>query len=115
MNRRKRSATHSEGMPETPIRHPDQGAEAVFPTYPVVAICLPPANFLNRFAVKHTIHNYILHITMLAIDITHALNLSMNRNLVAKRRFGQGYPKAKHKSHLVAAERSEAALGFLYY
>ena len=65
-------------MPETPIWHPCQGAEAIFPTYPVVALCLPPANFSNRFAVKHTIHNDILHITMLAIDIPRALNLSMN-------------------------------------
>ena len=58
---------HPEGMPETPIWHPYQGAEAIFTTYPVVALCLPPANFSNRFAVKHTIHNYILHITMRAI------------------------------------------------
>ena len=66
-------------MPVTRIWHPDQGAQAVFSTYPVVAFCLPPASFLNRSAVKHTIHNYILHITMLAIDITRALNLSVNR------------------------------------
>jgi hypothetical protein len=58
---------------------PCQGAEAIFPTYPVVAFCLPPANFSNRFAVKHTIHNFILQITMLAIDIPRALNLSMNQ------------------------------------
>ena len=51
-------------------------------TAPVMALCLPPANFSNRFAVKHTIHNYILHITMLAIDITRALNLSMNQSYV---------------------------------
>ena len=65
-------------MPEARIWHPYQGAEAVFSTYPVVALCLPPANFSNRFAVKHTVHNYILHITMLAIDITREFNLSMN-------------------------------------
>ncbi len=69
---------HPEGMPETRIWHPYQGAAAIFSTYPVVALCLPPANFSNRFAVKHKIHNDILHITMLAIDITRALNLSMN-------------------------------------
>ena len=71
-------------MAESRIWHPYQGAEAVFSSYPVVALCLPPANFLNRFAVKHTIHNYILHITMLAIDITRALNLSMNRKPMRK-------------------------------
>ena len=45
-----------------------------------MALCLPPANFSNRFAVKHTIHNDVLHITTLAIDITRALNLSVNKN-----------------------------------
>ena len=72
---------HPEGMPEAEIWHPYQGAEAIFSTYPVVALCLPPANFSNRFAVKHTIYNYILYITMLAIDITRALNLSINRKV----------------------------------
>ena len=92
---KKRGATHPEGMPETRIWHASQGAAAIFSTYPVVALCLPPANFLNRFAVKHTIHNYILHITMQAIDITRALNLSVNpvrrrgRPEQAKRRSGK--------------------------
>ncbi len=71
--KRKRGAKHPEGMPETPVWDPYLGAEAIFSTYPVVALCLPPANFSNRFAVKHTIPNDILHITMLAIDITRAL------------------------------------------
>ena len=78
-------------MPETPIWHPCQGVEAVFSTYPVVALCLPPANFSNRFAVKHTIHNDILHLTMLAIDITRALNLSMNpHSSTVQRRYRDG-------------------------
>ena len=81
----KRGATHPEGMPEARIWHPDQGAEAILSTSPVAALCLRPTSFSNRFAVKHTIHNNILRITMLAIDITRALNLSMNQDISALR------------------------------
>ena len=79
--KRKRGATHPERMPETRIWHPYQGAEPILSTYPVVALCLPPANFSNRFAVKLTIHNDILHLTMLAIDTTRALNFWLVRRI----------------------------------
>ncbi len=48
---------------------------------PVVALRLPPANFSNRFAVKHTNHNYVHNITNLAVDSTRAHDLSLNRFL----------------------------------
>ena len=95
-------------MPEAPIWHPCQGAEAVYSTYPVVALCLPPANFSNRFAVKHTIHNYILHITMQAIDITRALNLSVNLNLYsASAVLSYIAPSANDTSHQVKAPKHQ--------
>ncbi len=46
-----------------------------------MALRLPPANFSYRFAVKHTNHYYVLNITNLAVDSTHAHDLSLNRFL----------------------------------
>jgi len=69
---------HPEGMPETRIWHPYQGANPIFCNVPVVALRLPPANFSNRFAVKHTNLNYVHNITNLPIDSTRALHLSLN-------------------------------------
>jgi len=74
------NAIHPEGMAETRIRHPDQGANPIFCNIPVVALRLPPANFSNRFAVKHTNHNYVHNITNLAVNSTRAHDLSMNRH-----------------------------------
>ena len=45
---------------------------------PVVALRLPPANFSNRFAVKHRHPNYFRNITNLAIDSILAHDLSLN-------------------------------------
>jgi len=74
------NAIHPEGMAETRIWHPDQGANPIFCNIPVVALRLPPANFSNRFAVKHTNHNYVHNITNLAVNSTRAHDLSMNRH-----------------------------------
>ncbi len=54
-------------MPETRIWHPYQGANPIFCNVPVVALRLPPANFSNRFAVKHTNHYYVHNITNLVV------------------------------------------------
>ncbi len=53
----KRGDTHPERMPEATSLAPLSGCELNFTHQPVVALCLPPANFLNRFAVDHKKHH----------------------------------------------------------
>ena len=48
----KQEHTHPEGMPEATNLAPLSGCEPNFMHEPVVALCLPPANLLDRFAVN---------------------------------------------------------------
>ena len=74
----KQGHTHPEGMPEATNLAPLSGCDPNFMHGPVVALCLPPANFLNRFAVNHK-KQQVDHKTLQSCSgRTRALLLSMN-------------------------------------
>ena len=78
----KQENTHPEGMPEATNLAPLSGCEPIFMHGPVVALCLPPANFLNRFAVNHKKHHENQQTANSDSERTRAHDLSMNRNFV---------------------------------
>jgi hypothetical protein len=59
--------THPEGMPEATNLAPFSGCEPNSMHRPVVALCLPPATFLNRFAVSHKNNKVITKHSNLAL------------------------------------------------
>jgi|GEM_PF-4744717 len=71
-------------MPEAPNLAPVAGARAQFYARTGGAALLTPADFSNRFAVKHTNHNYFHNITNPAIDSTRAHDLSLNKKLAMR-------------------------------
>jgi hypothetical protein len=74
----KKGDTHPEGMPEAKNLAPLSGCEPVFMHGPLVALCLPPANFLNRFAVNQKKHRAHERHPKYGSRRTRAHDLSMN-------------------------------------
>jgi len=77
---------HPEGMPETTNLAPLSGCEPDFMHEPVVALRLPPANLLNRFAVNQKKQHADRQTLQFALWHTRALYLSMNQNCHERRR-----------------------------
>ncbi len=75
----KHGDTHPEGMPEGTNLGPLSGSEPNFRHRPVVALCLPPATFLNRFAVNRKKQKDDHETLQSCFGRTRALHLSMNR------------------------------------
>ena len=74
----KRGDTHPGGMPEETNLAPLSGCEPNSLHRPVVALCLPPANFLDRFAVNHKKHPEDQQTAKSVSERTRAHDSSMN-------------------------------------
>jgi hypothetical protein len=74
----KQGYTHPEGMPEATNLAPLSGCEPNFMHEPVVAPCLPPADFLNRFTVNHKKHHENQQTAKSDSERTRAHDSSMN-------------------------------------
>jgi hypothetical protein len=72
---------HPEGMPEATNLAPLSGCKRNFMHQPVVALRLPPANFLNRFTVNRKKRHHYRPWTWLHPFHTRALNLTLNQNM----------------------------------
>ena len=74
----KQGHTHPEGMPEATNLSPLSGYKPNSMHEQVVALCLPPANFLNRFVVNHQKYHENQQTAETDSERARAHDLSMN-------------------------------------
>ena len=89
---------HPEGMPDATNLAPLSGCKRNFLHQPVVALRLPPANFLNRFTVNRKERHYHKPLTWFHPFHTRAQNLSLNQKIYPLRGLGLRASSLSHGS-----------------